>query len=59
MVRKDALLLVDKMKAAFQLASAANLAMLTTNSSLARLLGASQVVAGASDRDEEEDEGGG
>lgn len=45
MAWKDALLLVEKMKLAFQLASAANPALLTGYPALARLLGASQVVA--------------
>jgi hypothetical protein len=45
MAWKDALLLVEKMKPAFQLASAANPALLTGYPALARLLGASQLVA--------------
>ncbi len=42
---KDAMLLVEKMKPAFQLASAANPALHTQYPALARLLGASQVAA--------------
>jgi hypothetical protein len=45
MAWKDALLLMDKLKLPFQLASAANPALLSSYPALARLLGASTVVA--------------